>query len=115
MFPAELHSWAEEGNGQLVSGKLIVRQYYIDSGAAFEKVLPVRASEHGNVISLGVHVFKGAVAHGDYFFPKKFEFVSLCSFICLQAVYQLSGPVCKATRNGCPSYSASYSHFTLCD
>ena len=48
-------------------------------------------------------------------FPKKFEFVSLCSFICLQAVYQLSGPVCKATRNGCPSYSASYFHFTLCD
>ena len=34
---------------------------------------------------------KGSVAHGDYFFPKKFEFVSLCSFICLQAVYQLSG------------------------
>ena len=29
---------------------------------------------------------KGALAHGDYFFPKKFEFVSLCSFICLQAV-----------------------------
>ena len=44
---------------------------------------------------------KGAVAY--YFFPKKFEFVSLCSFICLQAVYQLSGPVCKATWNGCPS------------
>ena len=22
---------------------------------------------------------------------------SLCSFICLQAVYQLSGPVCKST------------------
>ena len=44
-----------------------------------------------------------------------FEFVSLCSFICLQAVYQLSGPVCKATWNGCPSYSASYFHFTLCD
>ena len=58
---------------------------------------------------------KGAVAHGDYFFPKKFEFVSLCSFICLQAVYQLSGPVCKATRSGCPSYSASHLHFTLCD
>ena len=52
---------------------------------------------------------------GDYFFPKKFEFVSLCSFICLQAVYQLSGPVCKATWNGCPSYSASYLHFKLCD
>ena len=32
-------------------------------------------------------------------FPKKFEFVSLCSFICLQAVYQLSGPVSKATWN----------------
>ena len=59
--------------------------------------------------------FKGAVAYGNYFFPKKFEFVSLCSFICLQAVYQLSGPVCKATWNGCPSYSASYFHFTLCD
>ena len=58
---------------------------------------------------------KGAVAHGDYFFPNKFEFVSLCSFICLQAVYQLSGPVCKATWNGCPSYSASHLHFTFCD
>ena len=46
--------------------------------------------------------------------PKKMFFASLCSFICLQAVYQLSGPVCKA-RNGCPSYSASYFHFTLCD
>ena len=58
---------------------------------------------------------KGALAYGDYFFPKKFEFVSLCSFICLQVVYQLSGPVCKATWSGCPSYSASYLHFTLCD
>ena len=48
-------------------------------------------------------------------FPKKFEFVSLCSFICLQAVYQLSGPVCKATWSGCPSYSAFHLHFTLCD
>ena len=56
---------------------------------------------------------KGALAYGDYIFPKKFELVSLCSFICLQAVYQLSGPVCKATWNGCPSYSASYLHFTL--
>ena len=45
----------------------------------------------------------------------KFEFASLCSFICLQAVYQLSGPVCKATWNGCPSYSAFHLHFTLCD
>ena len=25
-------------------------------------------------------------------FPKNSEFASLCSFICLQAVYQLSGP-----------------------
>ena len=48
-------------------------------------------------------------------FPKKFEFVSLCSFICLQVVYQLSGPVCQATWSGCPSYSASYLYFTLCD
>ena len=62
-----------------------------------------------------INWIKGAVAYGNYFFPKKFEFVSLCSFICLQAVYQLSGPVCKATWNGCPSYSASYFHFTLCD
>ena len=62
-----------------------------------------------------VKTLKGAVAYGNYFFPKKFEFVSLCSFICLQAVYQFSGPVCKATWNGCPSYSASYFHFTLCD
>ena len=45
-------------------------------------------------------------------FPKKFEFVSLCSFICLQAVYQLSGPLCKATWSGCPSYSASHLHFS---
>ena len=51
----------------------------------------------------------GAVAHGvsrsinfsQYFF----WFGSLCSFICLQAMYQLSGAVCKATWNGYPSYS----------
>ena len=42
-------------------------------------------------------------------------FASLCTFICLQAVHQLSGPVCKATWKGCPSYSASYLHFTLRD
>ena len=31
---------------------------------------------------------------GPFFFCsfKKFVFASLCSFICLQAVYQLSGP-----------------------
>ena len=34
-----------------------------------------------------------------------FFVASLCSFICLQAVYQLSGAVCKATWNGYPSYS----------
>ena len=38
-------------------------------------------------------------------FPKKFEFVSLCSFICLQAVYQLSGPVCMAALVFCFSLS----------
>ena len=39
------------------------------------------------------------------FFPNIFFVASLCSFICLQAVYQLSGAVCKATWNGYPSYS----------
>ena len=39
------------------------------------------------------------------FFPKIFFVASLCSFICLQAVYQVSGAVCKATWNGYPSYS----------
>ena len=39
------------------------------------------------------------------FFPKIFFVASLCSFICLQALYQLSGAVCKATWNGYPSYS----------
>ena len=38
-------------------------------------------------------------------FPVFFFVASLCSFICLQAVYQLSGAVCKATWNGYPSYS----------
>ena len=61
------------------------------------------------------YYFKGAVDHRVSSSPKYFEFASLCSFICLQAVYQLSGPVCKATLNGCPSYSASHLHFTLCD
>ena len=32
------------------------------------------------------------MAHGVSSFPKNSEFASLCSFICLQAVYQLSGP-----------------------
>ena len=45
--------------------------------------------------------------------PKKLFFASFCSFICLQAVYQLSGPVCKATWNGCPSYSAFTSRFVI--
>ena len=38
-------------------------------------------------------------------FPNIFFVASFCSFICLQAVYQLSGAVCKATWNGYPSYS----------
>ena len=42
---------------------------------------------------------------GVSIFSKIFFFASLCSFICLQAVYQLSGAVCKATWNGYPSYS----------
>ena len=42
---------------------------------------------------------------GVSIFPNIFFVASLCSFICLQAVYQLSGAVCKATWNGYPSYS----------
>ena len=42
---------------------------------------------------------------GVSIFSKIFFVASLCSFICLQAVYQLSGAVCKATWNGYPSYS----------
>ena len=42
---------------------------------------------------------------GVSIFPNIFVVASLCSFICLQAVYQLSGAVCKATWNGYPSYS----------
>ena len=40
--------------------------------------------------------------------PKKLFFASLCSFICLQAVYQLSGPVCKVPFVFCflPSFHA---------
>ena len=46
-------------------------------------------------------------------FPNIFVVASLCSFICLQAVYQLSGAVYKATWNGYPSYSllTFISHF----
>ena len=46
-------------------------------------------------------------------FPNIFFVASLCSFICLQAVYQLSGAVCKATWNGYPSYSLLTSHFVI--
>ena len=43
-------------------------------------------------------------------------FVSLLySFICLKAVYKLSGPVCKSTWRYNPLYSASYLHFMFCD
>ena len=41
-------------------------------------------------------------------FPKYFEIASLCSFICLQAVYQLSGPVCKSTWNFIFCFSPSF-------
>ena len=52
---------------------------------------------------------------GVSIFPNIFFVASLCSFICLQAVYQLSGPVCKGTWNGCPSYSllTFISHFVI--
>ena len=42
-------------------------------------------------------MFMGAVAYRVSSFRKNIVFASLCSFICLQAVYQLSGPVCKST------------------
>ena len=73
-------------------------------------IMSVYYDDHSIILSL-----RGALAHGVSSFPKYFVFASLGSFICLQAVYQLSGPVCKATWNGCPSYSASYLHFKLCD
>ena len=44
-------------------------------------------------------------------FSQIFFFASLRSFICLQAVYQLSGPGCKYTWSGCPSYHASHLHY----
>ena len=37
---------------------------------------------------------------------------SACSFVCLQAVYQLLGPVCKSTW---PFLHASHLRFVLCD
>ena len=45
------------------------------------------------------------VSRSINFFQKNVVVALLCSFICLQAVYQLSGAVCKATWNGYPSYS----------
>ena len=42
---------------------------------------------------------------GVSIFPNIFFVASLCSFIPLQAVYQPSGAVCKATWNGYLSYS----------
>ena len=57
--------------------------------------------------------YKGAVAYGILSFPKKIVLASLCPFICLQAVYQLSGPVYKSTWRYFASYSASYLHFII--
>ena len=34
-----------------------------------------------------------------------------CVLLCLQVMYQLSGPVCKATWRYCTSYSASHIDF----
>ena len=59
--------------------------------------------------------FKGAVPMETTFFLKSLSLFHCVPLYVLQAVYQLSGPVCKATWNGCPSYSASYFHFTHCD
>ena len=40
--------------------------------------------------------------------------VSVCSSICLQAVYQLSGPVCKSTWRYTSFLHASLLHFMFC-
>ena len=47
----------------------------------------------------------------SFFTALFFVCLLLCSFICLQAVYQFSGPVCKSTWKNYPSYSASHLHF----
>ena len=48
-------------------------------------------------------IFVGCMAHVTSNF-----LCLLCSFICLQAVYQLSGPVCKSTWRYNPSYHTAY-------
>ena len=61
------------------------------------------------------HKFMGAVTYGVSSCPKKIVFASLCSFICLQAVYQLSGPACKSTWKNCPCITllTFISHFVI--
>ena len=66
-----------------------------------------------NVLSVLCRAIAESVAYKVSSFPQKIVYASLCSFICLQAVYQLSGPVCKSTWRYFASYSASYLHFTL--
>ena len=52
---------------------------------------------------------------GVSIFPNIFFVASLCSFICLQAVYQLSGAVCKATWNGYRIHFSPSFHALLID
>ena len=59
---------------------------------------------------ISIEIFLGVISFSR---PKTLNFYCtffvclLCSFICLQAVYQLSGPVCKSTWRYFASYSAS--------
>ena len=61
-----------------------------------------------------LYYLKGGVDH-FFFGGKKIVFASLCSFICLQAVYKLSGAGVQVYLEKLLLYSASYIHFTLCD
>ena len=62
-----------------------------------------------NVYVSLVKTLSGAVADGV---SKKF---SVCSFICLHVIYQLSGPMCKFTWRYISFLHASHLHFMLSD
>ena len=75
-----------------------------------------------DIISIGVDIhdiklfYIGIFLRGEWSSDYHvFVLVSLCSFICLQAVYQLSRPVCKSTWRYMSFLHASYLHFMYCD
>ena len=97
-----------------VFGSVLFEEVFHSVLFGFSSVILFRSSiqQFFNLMfkSVSKSIVKGAVAYRVSSFPKYFVFA-----LCLQAVYQLSGPVCKATWRYCASYSASYLHFTLCD